>query len=138
MVGDYPGGRCLCLHADTLLLLEGQRVLNRIIPPNSPERVTQWRWFVFIALSIALINGAAGRGLFPLFDAYASESALSAQTDKIDKLLKMNIAATLRELRKEECSSNGNLRTIQNTIEEYQQQYIDLTNQRYPLPKCDE
>lgn len=114
-------------------------MLDKLIPPDDPKSVTRWRWVVAIGLGVLLVNGAAGRGMIPLLNgAYASEAALTDQTKKIDKLLKLQIATTLRDLRKEECRANGNKHIIQDTIEEYQQQYIEVAHTRYPLPKCEE
>ena len=110
------------------------RLLDKITPPG--DAITKWRWFIAIAVVLLLVNVAMGRGLLGI-GAYASEGALQTQGTKIDRLLKLQIAATIRELKKEECRSNGNKTLLQDTIEDYQQQYIDVAGKRYPLPRCE-
>ena len=110
-------------------------MLERLIPPDEPHKVTRWRWGVFIALGLLLINSAAGRGIIPGF-AYASEHQVEKQGEKLDKLLALQIASIIRDLRKEECAANGSKSVIQRTIDEYQAQYIEITGRRYPIPQC--
>lgn len=113
-------------------------MLEKIIPPDEPEKIYRWRWAVFIALGLLLINAAAGRGLFPILPAYASEKALQEQSTKIDRLLKLQIASTLRDLRRQECTANGNRALIQRAIEDYQEDYKEINGGiRYPLPPCE-
>ena len=112
-------------------------MLDKLIPPDDPRKVTNWRWFVAIAVALIAVNSIAGRiGMFG-FGAYASAAELQEQSKKIDRLLTISLAQTIRDLRKEECRADGNKRTLQNTIEEYQEQYREITGQRYPLPPCE-
>lgn len=67
---------------------------------------------------------------------FAKASEVQAVNSKIDRVLEIQIAATLRDLQAEYCRANGNKTVILNTIEEYERQYRDLTGKRYPLPPC--
>ena len=110
-------------------------LIDKLIPPNDAG-VANWRWMIAIAVVLLLVNGAMGRGFMGI-GAYASEHAMVEQGVKIDRLLILQIAQTLRDLKKEECRSNGNKYVILRTIEEYQQQYIEISGSRYPLSQCE-
>ena len=112
-------------------------VLDKIVPPDDPSKVNGWRWFIAIAVGLLIINGVSGRGLTYGLGAYASETALQNTDSKLDRLLTLQIAAALRDLKQEECRANGNKHLLQNTIESYQQQYIEVAGERYPLPRCE-
>lgn len=112
-------------------------LLEKIIPPDDPNKVTNWRWFIVIAVGALILNGMSGRGFLFDMGAYASESALVSQGSKIDRLLTLQIATTLRDLKQEECRANGSKAVIQEAIEGYQQQYIEIAGARYPLTRCE-
>lgn len=70
------------------------------------------------------------------FGNYARASEVQAVESKIDWVLEIQLAATLREMQNEYCRANGNKAAIQDIIEDYQRQYRELTGRRYPLPAC--
>ena len=111
--------------------------IKELLPPGDP--MTRWR-FVMVGILIALLlNSAAGRGVFGGVLQYASAAETRQNSVKIDRILKLQIAQTLRDLREQECRANGNIRLIQDTIEDYQEEYKNLNQgKRYPLPSCDE
>ena len=110
------------------------KMLDKLVPPNDPEKVTTWRWLIVIVVTMLCLNGFAGRGiLYDGMGAYASETALTKQGEKIDRVLVLQTASTLRDLKREECVANGSKAAIQAAIEEIQQDYIKLTGTRYPL-----
>jgi len=115
-----------------------KNLLDRIIPPDDPKKVTNWRWVMVIALGLVVLNGMSGRGLTYGVGAYASEASVQSLSDKMDRSFVLQLAATLRDLRKEECRANGNKQLLQQHIEEAQQDYIEITNKRYPLTPCKE
>lgn len=114
-------------------------MLDKIIPPDDPKKVTNWRWFLTIAVALMLLDSIAGRaGIgFLGVSSYASASELEDQGEKIDKMLALQVATILRDLNREKCRANGNRRTIELTIEDYQQEYVEVTGRRYPLPPCE-
>lgn len=120
-------------------------MLDKIIPPDDPKKVTNWRWFLTIAIGIVLLDSVAGRAgiSFLGISSYASASELQEQSAKIDAVdrkidrsIALQISGILRGLNIEKCRANGNKQTFELTIESYQQDYIDLTGKRYPLPPC--
>jgi len=114
-----------------------KNLFDKIVPPDDPSKVTSWRWFIAIAVMVLLVNGFAGRGLFYDIGAYASETTVQNLSDKIDRGLVLQLATTLRDLKTQECAANGNKVALQNIIEDYQQQYINIAHVRYPLPPCE-
>jgi len=82
---------------------------------------------VIIGLSIFAIYG---------YKNFASADEVQKVEAKIDRVLIMQLAETLRNLQAEYCRSNGNKATIRRTIEDYEQQYRELTGERYPLQDC--
>ena len=112
-------------------------LIKELLPPGSP--VTRWRWLIAIAVTALVVNGLAGRGALGSDFAFASQKEQQQQGEKIDRILKLQIAATLRDLRKQECTANGNKTLILATIEDYQEDYKELNGGvRYPLPPCDD
>lgn len=107
--------------------------IGKLMPPSDP--VTAWRWAVFVAILILMINAALGRGVFGVGQ-YALASDLAAQGDQIDQVLTLQIWETLRDLKKDECAENGDSDAIAKAIEQLQQKYIKLTGERYPLSDC--
>lgn len=113
-------------------------IIDRVVPPDDPNKVAGWRWVIAVCVLALLANGIMGRGLtLGGFGAYASETTVQSLSEKIDKGLMLQLATTMRDLKKEECVSNGNKAMLQNIIEDYQQQYIDMAHVRYPLPPCE-
>ena len=113
-------------------------IIDRVIPPDDPKKVASWRWIIAVCVLALLANGVMGRGLtLGGFGAYASETTVQSLSAKIDRGLKLQIATTLRDLKKEECAANGNKAMLQNIIEDYQTQYFDIASERYPLPPCE-
>jgi len=86
--------------------------------------------------TLLIVLGLVGYAFFTSTN-HASASELEKQSSKLDKLLTLNVAATIRDLRKEQCDANGNAGLLDDTIESYQQQYIEITGKRYPLPPCE-
>jgi len=60
-------------------------------------------------------------------------------TKKIDKVLQLAIAESLRNLQNQLCSAehHESERTLQKTIDELQAEYRSITGERYPLQACD-
>lgn len=67
---------------------------------------------------------------------YARAGEVAAVESKIDRVLEIQLAATLRQMQDEYCRANGSKAAIQDIIEDYQRQYRELTGRRYPLPAC--
>jgi len=112
-------------------------MLDKIIPPDDPTKVTRWRWFIAIAVAALVLNGVAGRTGILGVGAYAYASDVKEQGQKIDRLLVLQVASSLRDLKKSQCVANGNKDFLDKLIEEYQQQHIELTTARYPLTPCE-
>ena len=112
--------------------------LQNLIPPDDPDKLNKWRWFIAIALSLTLVDGFIGRGFIFSSGSYAYASDVVKIEDRMDRMYALSIAATLRDLRVDECRANGNKRVIRNTMEDYQQDYEELKGKRYPLLSCKE
>ena len=110
--------------------------MTKLLPPDDPKKLTQWRWIVAMSLLLLLFNGAIGRGLMFAAGSYAYASDVATNGQKIDRILALNIASTLRGLREDECRANGNKALIRSTMEDYQQDYEALKGKRYPLISC--
>ncbi len=114
-------------------------ILAKLIPPDDPRKVTNWRWFVVIAIVLLLVNVAVGRGLiFAGIGSYAYAAEVAENSHKIDRIEALSLAQTLRGLREDECRANGNKETIRDTMEQFQQDYHDIKGERYPLLSCKE
>lgn len=113
-------------------------LLTRLIPPDDPNKVNQWRWFTAIALTLLIFNGAIGRGLMFGVGSYAYASDVADNGKKIDRILVLNYAREIRNLRADECRANGNKSAIRSAMEQFQQEYSELTGNRYPLLSCQE
>ncbi len=106
------------------------RILKFMVPPSDAKDVTPWRWGVFICVILLLVNAASGRGFVIGYGAYA------AQAD-VQIILELQYAETIRNLQMHICSILPNRNpTLENTLEDYQHRYADLTGQRYPLLHC--
>ena len=104
--------------------------LKLILPPKDDKGVTPWRWAVFVVVLILFANGIAGRGFLGGYGAYAA-----AQDVQI--ILELQYAETIRNLHQQICSIRpARNPTLENTLEDYQRRYEDLTGHRYPLPGC--
>ncbi len=113
-------------------------LMAKLLPPDDPKKLTTWRWLVAVTLILLLFNGGIGRGLLFSVGSYAYASDVATNGHKIDRILALNIASTLRGLRQDECRANGNKITIRNTMEDYQQDYKEIMGERYPLISCKE
>ncbi len=112
--------------------------LQNLIPPDDPVKENRWRWFVAIAVVLLILNGFNGRGLVFTAGSYAYASDVVKVESKVDRMLALSIASTLRGLRADECRANGNKGIIREVMESYQQEYEDLKGSRYPLLSCKE
>ena len=52
-------------------------MLDKLIPPDDPQKVTAWRYFVAGVVLVLLVNAAVGRGLIAPGMAYATAGELS-------------------------------------------------------------
>lgn len=104
-----------------------------LLPPAtgaSPRHVTGWRWAVVLSVFILLGNAAGGRGWIPIVPAFA-------QAAEVRILLELQYAEVIRGLQDEICKSSGRSKTtLQNTVEDYQRRYRELTGKRYPVAAC--
>ena len=87
-------------------------------------------------ITLILVMMALGAGVFG-FANYARASEVKLVEDKVDRVLQLQLAATLRSLQIEYCTANGNKIIIASTIDDYQRDYREITGERYPLRKCD-
>ena len=109
---------------------------DKLIPPDDPVR--SWRWLVAICVFFLLVHAGVSRGvMFGGIGAFAYASDVRENGIKMDDMRLMQISSALRELKKEECRTNGNKAFFQRTIEEYQLKYISIAKVRYPLPPCE-
>ena len=111
-------------------------LLEKFVPPDDPKKVGRWRWFIAIAVISLILNSVSGRGFLFTTGSYAYASDVADNGAKIDRLTVLSLAQTLRGLRADECRANGNKETIRATMEQFQQDYIDLQGERYPLLSC--
>lgn len=109
---------------------------EKIIPPDDPGKLATWRGFVAVFILVLIADALSGRGWILPFGEYAYAEEMAEQAEKIDRILAMQIASALRDLRVEQCRSNE--RIIADTIEDYQQEFREVTGERYPLPPCRE
>ena len=107
--------------------------LKYLKPPDngaSDSHVRGWRWLVVLTIVVLLGNAAGGRGWIPIIPAYA----LAAD---VRVLLELQYAEVIRGLQAEICRSQAQSRTmLQNTLEDYQRRYRELTGKRYPVTPC--
>lgn len=63
---------------------------------------------------------------------------IDTNNSRIERVLTLQIAESLRTLQKQLCAANTGLETdaLQRTIETLQSDYISLTRSRYPLQSC--
>ena len=101
-----------------------------IVPPHDKRDVTTWRWVVVICVLVLLGNASAGRGFLGGYGGYAA-----AQDVQI--ILELQYAETIRNLHLQICDIRPDRNaTLENTLEDYQRRYEELTGHRYPLPRC--
>lgn len=104
--------------------------LKFIVPPDGSHSVRPWRWAMFVVVLILLVNGVAGRGIVGGYGAYAA-----AQDVQI--ILELQYAEVIRDLHLQICTIRPSRNpTLENTLEDYQRRYAELTGRRYPLPPC--
>lgn len=63
---------------------------------------------------------------------------VAANTGKADKILKLQLAESLRTLQEQRCNTEerDTRRTLTQTIEELQEDYKEIDGARYPLKPC--
>lgn len=105
------------------------------------QMVNEMRAFPFTMIIILALVGYA---------VYASQNHARAEdiqqlsqqvaknTSTANKILKLQIAQSLRSLHEQRCKSEDRdtRRTLARTIEELQDDYKELDGARYPLPAC--
>lgn len=105
---------------------------------DDPKSLRLWRMWVGVGLVGLWLFFWWALGAVPLLGGgFAKAADVKEQGDKMDRMLVLQIASTLRELRKDECTANGNKAFIQGVIEDYQQQYRAVAGERYVLPPCE-
>ncbi len=113
------------------------KLLEKLLPPDDPHRLTQWRWILAMCVMALVLNAAIGHNVLG-FGGFAYAADVENNGKKIDRMLVLSLATTLRNLRIDECRANGSRSAIRSTMEVFQQEYKELTGSRYPLPQCDE
>lgn len=87
--------------------------------------------FTMIAV-LALI----GYGVFTSLT-HASNSNVTDIESKIDRVLILQLGESIRNLARQVCVAEGeNKRILQQTVEDLQQDYIEIAGQRYPVVPC--
>jgi len=106
------------------------RFFKFIVPPADGKSATPWRWAIFVCMIFLLFNAASGRGWMVGLGAYAA-----AQDVQI--ILELQYAETIRNLQRQICATGtASNATLENTLEDYQHRYAELTGRRYPLRPC--
>lgn len=106
------------------------RILKFLVPPTDSDGVHPWRWAIFVCVIFLLGNAVAGRGFIGGYGAYAA-----AQDVQI--ILELQYAETIRNLHQQICTIRPKRnRTLENTLDDYQRRYAQLTSRRYPLKSC--
>jgi len=104
--------------------------LKFIVPPTGSNGVRPWRWAIFVCVVLLIGNAVGGRGFLGGYGAYA------AQQD-VQIILELQYAETIRNLHRQICQLRpARSPTLENTLEDYQRRYAELTGSRYPLPGC--
>ncbi len=104
--------------------------LKYIVPPQDSKGVKPWRWVIVICVLVLLINAVSGRGFVYGYGAYAA-------SQDVQIILELQYAETIRNLHRQICAIRpARNPTLDNTLEDYQRRYADLTGRRYPLPAC--
>ena len=102
-----------------------------LVPPKDSKGVTPWRWAIVICVILLLANASAGRGFLGGYGGYAA-----AQDVQI--ILELQYAETIRNLHLQLCTIRPDRNaTLENTLEDYQRRYEELTGHRYPLHGCE-
>lgn len=105
-------------------------IIRYIVPPKDKEGVTGWRWGIFIVVVILSLNAASGRGILGGYGAHAAAA-------DVKTILELQYAEVIRDLHDQICKIRPVANpTLQNTLEDYQRRYRDLTGKRYPLSPC--
>ena len=106
------------------------RFLRYLVPPKDTADVRPWRWAIFICVIFLLVNAVSGRGFIGGYGAYAASR-------DVQIILELQYAETIRNLHQQICSIQPERNaTLENTLEDYQRRYDELTDRRYPLPSC--
>lgn len=136
-----------------------KEVLEELFPPDVP-RIVRWRMIMALAMGFmvfhvawacGMLPGTAGFALANEVDAKISAAAepIYRRLDDISKKLETSeqiqrrllvgqLAAQLRDLHRLKCSTaDDHVRMrMDRDIEDAQQEYRVLSNERYPLPAC--
>ncbi len=104
--------------------------LTFIVPPSNEKGVNPWRWAIAVCVALLLLNGVSGRGILGGVGGYAAAADVSI-------ILELQYAETIRNLHMQICNIKpARNATLENTLEDYQRRYADLTGRRYPLQRC--
>ena len=102
-----------------------------MVPPHDKREVTTWRWIIVICVIVLLGNATAGRGVLKGYGAYAASR-------DVQIILELQYAETIRNLHLQLCSIRPDRNaTLENTLEDYQRRYEELTGHRYPVHSCE-
>ena len=106
------------------------RFLRYLVPPKDSADVRPWRWAIFICVLFLLVNAVSGRGFVGGYGAYAASR-------DVQIILELQYAETIRNLHQHICSIKPERNaTLENTLEDYQRRYDELTGRRFPLESC--
>ena len=104
--------------------------LKFIVPPTGSTSVHPWRWAIFVCVIFLLANAVSGRGFIGGYGAYAAQA-------EVQIILELQYAETIRNLHLQLCDIKpARNPTLENTLEDYQRRYEELTGHRYPLSGC--
>lgn len=138
----------------------GLNAAKEVLPPM--DGVTRWRVIVSISImllcghvawSCGWIPGVAGLAqadeIGPKIDEKlrpieAKLSALTTQTSALSELVKQSLKSQYSEEIRKAITARCNTedpeerRRINETIERYQQDYVKVAGERYPMPSCED
>lgn len=104
--------------------------LKHLVPPKDAAGVHAWRWAIFVCVLLLVGNGIAGRGFLGGYGAYAAAA-------DVQIILELQYAEVIRDLQSQICKLKPKRNpTLENTLEDYQRRYAELTKRRYPLQRC--
>jgi hypothetical protein len=102
---------------------------------NAVEQlVSELRTLPFTMIVILCLTGFS----IYSFNTFATAVDFQIINKKVDRILIMQITEWLQSLQIQRCLASGeNRRTLSSTIEDFQEDYRDLTGARYPIRPCD-
>lgn len=123
-------------------------VLAELFPPDVP-RIVRWRLVVAGVMTFMVFHILWACGLLPGVSGFAQADDVYTKFEKIQekledadkvqkKILQSQLAAQLRDLHKIRCASTDEHVTMRldRDIDEAQQEYREVSGERYPLPPC--